>query len=230
MGNPEAVSAASNISVHLYDTFIFDLDGTLLDTLPDLVVLTNRALEETGFPTHTEAEILSYVGSGARALINLAVPQGATDEGKELALARWKALYPEYGYTYTKPIAGIPEVLASLKARGANLGTLSNKFDAATCEVIARYLPRTFDVVHGECEDIPRKPDPTGLLRTIRELGSIPERTVYVGDSAGDIKAAHNAGCFGLGVTWGYNSAESLREAGADALIDTPSQMLGLMA
>lgn len=197
------MGSSCNPAGKTFDTFIYDLDGTLLNTLPDLVVLTNRALQEAGFPQHTEAEILSYVGNGARALINQAVPQDATDEGKEFALARWKALYPEYGYTYTLPYDGMPEALDALKRGGAHLGALSNKFDAATREVIARYLPGTFDAVHGECAEIPRKPDPTGLLRTIRELGSAPERTVYVGDSAGDMVVAHNAGCFALGVNWG---------------------------
>ncbi|HIY84281.1 MAG TPA: HAD-IA family hydrolase [Candidatus Rubneribacter avistercoris] len=103
---------------------------------------------------------------------------------------------------------------------------LSNKFDQGVRDVIAEYLPGLFEVVHGECEDIPRKPDPAGLLRTVRELGSSPKRTVYVGDSPGDVRVSRNAGTFSLGVAWGYHTAERLREAGADEVIEDARDLL----
>ena len=105
-----------------FDTFVFDLDGTLLDTLPDLVVLTNAVLRECGFPERTSAEILSYVGNGVKALMYQAVPQDADEEAVEAAMSRWKELYPQYGYRLTKAYAGIPETVAELKRRGARLG------------------------------------------------------------------------------------------------------------
>jgi phosphoglycolate phosphatase len=208
-----------------YDACIFDLDGTLLNTLPDLVMLTNRALAEAGFPSRTQAEILSYVGNGARALMNQAVPQTADPAAVEEALARWKELYPEYGHKRTAPYPGIVDALKILKAHGLKLAVLSNKFDAATREVIDRYLPGIFQVVHGECDEIPRKPDPTGLLRTVRELDAIPARSVYIGDAPGDMLVARAAGTFALGVGWGYRSVEDLEKARANAVIADPAQI-----
>lgn len=212
-----------------FDTFVFDLDGTLLDTLPDLVVLTNAVLRECGFPERTSAEVLSYVGNGVKALMYQAVPQDADEEAVEAAMRRWKELYPQYGYRLTKAYEGIPETVAELERRGARLGVLSNKFDAGVQEVVGAYLPGLFAVAHGESADIPRKPDPTGLLRTIEELGSVPERTVYVGDSTGDVAVARNAGTYAVGVTWGYHGAERLRAAAADLVIDDPRALLDLL-
>lgn len=212
-----------------FDTFVFDLDGTLLDTLPDLVVLTNAVLRECGFPERTSAEVLSYVGNGVKALMYQAVPQDADEEAVEAAMRRWKELYPQYGYRLTKAYEGIPETVAELERRGARLGVLSNKFDAGVQEVVGVYLPGLFAVAHGESADTPRKPDPTGLLRTIEELGSTPERTAYVGDSTGDIAVSRNAGTYAVAVTWGYHGAERLRAASADLVIDDPRALLDLL-
>lgn len=209
-----------------FDTFIFDLDGTLLDTMPDLVVVTNTTLRDFGFPERTHEEIHSFVGNGGRRLIYQAVPAGTDDATIDAAFAHWTELYPRIGSKLTAPYEGMPEALASLRKRGCALGVLSNKYDGGVQDVIPQFLPGLFDAMHGECADIPRKPDPTGLLRTIRELGSTPERTAYVGDSAGDMTVAHNAGTFAIGVSWGYNPVDSLREAGADAIIDAPDGLL----
>ena len=170
-----------------FDTFVFDLDGTLLDTLPDLVVLTNAALNEQGFPSRTADEIHSFVGNGARALMYQAVPADASPEQAEAAMRRWMELYPVIGNKLTKPYPHMEETLAALAQRGIGLGVLSNKFDQGVHDVIDAYLPGLFPVQYGECDEIPRKPDPTGLLRCIDELGSAPARTAYVGDSPGDV-------------------------------------------
>ena len=208
------------------DCFIFDLDGTLLDTLGDLTDSTNEVLRRCGYPECTEEQILGYVGDGARRLIFLAVPDGTPAEDAEAALALWKELYPGQGYPRTQPYAGIPQALRDLHAAGVKLGVLSNKFDGAAKSNIARFLPGAFDTVYGERAGIPRKPDPTSLLMTIEELGSEPGRTVYVGDSPVDMQTARNAGVFALGVSWGFNSPESLVAAGADAIARTPSELL----
>ncbi len=209
-----------------FDTFIFDLDGTLLDTMPDLVVVTNKTLEHFGYPAHSPEEILSFVGSGAARLIDRAVPEGTSPERCAEALAYWKRLYPEIGLELTKPYGGMAEALKKLKTRGCKLAVLSNKYEGGVKDVIPMHFPDIFEVLHGECEDIPRKPDPTGLLRTIQELGSTPQRTAYVGDSSGDILVAHRAGTFAIGVDWGYNPASSLREAGADVILSSPTELL----
>lgn len=209
-----------------FDTFVFDLDGTLLDTMPDLIMVTNKTLEHFGRPIHTDEEILSYVGDGAQRLIYRAMPQGTPDDVCVEALVYWKELYPQIGLELTKPYAHMPEALAQLKGQGCKLAVLSNKYEGGVKDVIPKFLPHLFDVLHGECEGIPRKPDPTGLLRTISELGSTPERTAYVGDSAGDIKVARNAGTFAIGVDWGYNPVSVLQDAGADVILSDPTQLL----
>lgn len=211
-----------------FDTFIFDMDGTLLDTLPDLVVLTNKALGSVGFPLRTEAEILGYIGGGARALMEQAVPHDAEPGMVEHAFDTWKMLYPAYGFNLTREYSGITAVLQELQRNDIKLGLLSNKFDSAVRMLADRYFPDMFSVVHGESKEIPRKPDPTGLLRTIDELSSTPEKTVYVGDATGDVKTAHNAGTFALGVAWGYQGEEELVRANADAVIKTRTQILEL--
>ena len=213
----------------MYDCFVFDLDGTLLHTLPDLADSTNAVLRQMGYPQRSEEQILHYIGDGARRLLYQAVPATATREDAERALQLWQQLYPQQGYPKTKPFDGIEETLAELKARGIRLGVLSNKFDKPAKENIARFLPGIFDVVYGERLGIPRKPDPTALCALIEELGSVPERTVYVGDSAADMQVAHNAGAFALGVSWGYNQVSALQAAGADMVAQHPAQMIDLI-
>lgn len=211
-----------------FDTFVFDLDGTLLDTLPDLVELTNTALRESGFPERTAAEIRSFVGNGARALMRQAVPQDVGEQATDAAMERWMHLFPTVGNNLAEIYPGIEETLHELKARGMKLGVLSNKFEEGVKEVIRTHLPNTFSAAHGECDEIPRKPNPAGLLRTISELGSSPARTVYIGDSTGDIAVSRNAGVFSAAVTWGYHDVDRLIEAQPDLLIDHPSKLLEL--
>ena len=208
-----------------FDAYIFDLDGTLLDTLPDLVNITNMTLAKFDMPPRTSNEINSFVGNGARVLLQKAVVEGTPDSAIDDILAYWKSLYPEFGHKFTKPYEGMPEVLDQLKADGAKLGVLSNKFDAAVREVIGGQFPGVFDLARGECPDIPRKPDPTGLLAMMRDLGVSGERTAYVGDSGTDMTVAHAAGCTAVGVTWGYRSVDVLRSAGADVLVHAPSEL-----
>ncbi len=141
-------------------------------------------------------------------------------------MRRWKELYPIIGNKLTKPYPHMQETLQELKRRGMKLGVLSNKFDQGVRDVINLYLPGLFDVMHGECADIPRKPDPTGLMRTISELGSTSERTAYVGDSGTDVAVSRNAGVFSIGAAWGYHGAEGLQKAGADAVIEDARELL----
>jgi phosphoglycolate phosphatase len=205
---------------------IFDLDGTLLDTLKDLTVLTNTTLDRMGYPTHTSEEICSYIGGGARPLIEQAVPSGTNKTDVDRALALWKKLYPECGYTYTKPFDGIVEVLDMLHEQQIKIGILSNKFNQAARYAVHRYLPGKADFVHGEGKGFPRKPDPIGLLASIAALGVLPQQTVYVGDSPTDIEVAQRAGTHSVGVSWGYHPGSDLVEAHADRVIDAPKEFL----
>lgn len=213
----------------MYDCFVFDLDGTLLNTLADLTDSTNDVLRQCGYPEHTQEAIRSFVGHGAKRLMFQAVPKSATAEEAEAALGAWKRHYPAQGYPKTKPYDGIVEALRALKGRGAALGVLSNKFDGAAKSNIERFLPGYFDVVYGERAGVPRKPDPRALLMLVDELKSAPEHTVYVGDSPVDMEVANNAGTFALGVAWGFNDVEALRHAGADAIASNPADLLHLM-
>ena len=209
-----------------YSAYIFDLDGTLLDTLPDLVRLTNMVLDQYGWPQRTQDEILSFVGDGGRVLVRRAAPADTCDAEIEEAFAKWRELYPEYGHALTHPFAGVPEMLEQLKARGIKLGVLSNKFDAAAQEVIAHHFPGMFDLVRGECEEIPRKPDPRGLRRMIEQMGVKPQQVVYVGDTGTDVQVAREVGAFPVGVTWGYRPVAELQAAGARRLVDDPHDLL----
>ena len=211
-----------------YDAYIFDLDGTLLDTLPDLVRLTNMVLEQYGWPQRTREEVLSYVGDGGRMLLRRAAPRNAEDADIDEAFECWQGLYPAYGHVLTKPYAGMPEALAALKAEGAKLGVLSNKFDGAVGDVIGRHFPGVFDLARGECEDIPRKPDPRGLLRMMGQLDVAPQQVAYVGDSGSDMAVALAADAFPVGVSWGYRPACELKAAGARLVIDAPQALLSL--
>lgn len=226
----DAVAAAEAASKPSFDTFVFDLDGTLLDTLPDLTVLTNEALAQEGYPPRTQDEIHGFVGNGLMALMYQAIPEGTDAGDAERAMERWKDLFPTYGNDLTVPYPKVQEMLSELLKRGCKLGVLSNKFDAGVQQVIGQKLPGIFEVAHGECAEIPRKPDPTGLLRTIRELGSIPERTVYVGDSPGDVRTARNAGAFAVAVTWGYHDEADFSAEGADPdlMARSPLDLLAL--
>ncbi len=206
--------------------YIFDLDGTLLDTLPDLVRLTNMVLDQRGWPTHTRDEILSYVGDGGRVLLRRAAPSGVSEADIDSAFAVWQELYPTFGHALTKPYDGMVDTLAQLKAQGMKLGVLSNKFDAAVKEVIAQHFPDTFDVARGECEEIPRKPDPRGLQHMLNQLNVQPHQVVYVGDSATDMQVAQAVGALSIGVSWGYRPVAELQAAGAQRIINTPQELL----
>lgn len=221
------------MTMPLFDTFVFDLDGTLLDTLDDLMVLTNDVLGEFGLPPHTREEINSYVGNGVAALIYQAVPAGTPQEVADACLARWKEAYDTYPNDLTKPYPGIEAMLADLRRRGCKLGILSNKFDRGVTFIVDKCLPGAVDAAYGEGgeRNFPRKPAPEGLLAVIQELGSTPARTVYIGDSPGDIHVARNAGCYAVGVSWGYHDPADFAAAGwdPDILADDPEQILALV-
>lgn len=220
---PRAKAAVSGKSeswlAQRFDAVVFDLDGTLLDTLPDLVRLTNAVLAEHGWPERTRDEVLSYVGDGGRALLGRAAPAGTADADLDEAFARWRELYPTLGHALTQPYPGIPELLAELKRHDVKLGVLSNKFDAAAREVVAEHFPGMFDLVRGECAEIPRKPDPAGLQFMMRALNVSPAHVAYVGDSATDMQVAVAAGAFPVAVGWGYQPESALRAAGAMAFL-----------
>lgn len=209
-----------------FDTFIFDLDGTLLDTVSDLVILTNETLREFDFPVRTKDEILSFIGDGLRVLLQRAAPEGASDEQIDRLHDCWQELYPRYGIAATEEFPGITEMLQELKERGKKLAVLSNKFDKGVSDLIPSSFPGIFDAYHGVSEAIPRKPDPAGLLSVINELEADSRTVAYVGDSVVDIEVAKAAKVASIAVTWGYQPKESLIAANPFALANTPQELL----
>lgn len=215
-----------------YDTIIFDLDGTLLDTLEDLKNAVNYALEEMGWPARSLDEVRQFVGNGVAKLMERAVPAGTGPADTARALDIFKAYYARHSKDKTAPYPGILETLEALRAMGCKLAVVSNKFDAAVKDLARDYFPGLMDLAAGENEagGVPKKPDPTMVLQTIAALGSTPDRAVYVGDSDVDLQTAKNSGLPCISVTWGFRDEGFLREHGATALIHHPGELVKLIA
>lgn len=208
---------------------IFDLDGTLLNTLGDLRAATNHALAVRGLAPRSMDEIRRFVGNGIRLLICRAMPEGTSDAEIDAALEDFKAYYAAHIHDHTVPYDGIPQLLTALRKRGMKVAVLSNKIDSASQELIAYFFPGKTDVVFGEHIGVPRKPDPTSCRMVMQQLGVQPEQVLYVGDSGTDMQTAKHAGLYAVGVTWGFRSREVLTENGADVLVDSPEQILQII-
>lgn len=207
------------------DTIIFDLDGTLLNTLWDLTEATNYTLKECGYPERSYDEIRHFVGNGVEMLIRRAVPEGTSEDRIQEVLAIFKIYYMHNSRNNTKPYDGIIELLEHLKRKGFKIGVVSNKFDKAVKDLCNNYFFGLIDVVIGESANVPKKPSPIGVLKTIEELGANPDKTVLVGDSEVDIETAKNAGIYSIGVLWGFRDEQTLIDAGADELVDSPERL-----
>lgn len=208
---------------------IFDLDGTLLNTLADLCSAVNAALRLRGLPPRSIEEVRQFVGNGVRNLMRRALPAGTDETEIDAALADFKQYYLAHICDSTIPYDGIPELLSSLRTRGIRIGVLSNKVDDASQQLIRHFFPGQTDVVFGEHEGVPRKPDPTSCKLVMTQLGVKPEEVLYVGDSGVDMQTAVHAGLTAVGVTWGFRDQEELIQNGADFLADTPAQILELL-
>lgn len=208
---------------------IFDLDGTLLNTLGDLRAATNHALEVRGLPPHSMEEIRQFIGNGIRLLICRAMPEGTPEAEIDAALDDFKAYYAAHIHDRTVPYDGIPQLLTALRERGIKVAVLSNKIDSASQQLIDYFFPGKTDVVFGEHVGVPRKPDPTSCRMVMQQLGVQPEQVLYVGDSGTDMQTAKNAGLYAVGVTWGFRSKEVLLEYGADVLVNRPEQILQIL-
>ncbi len=205
---------------------VFDLDGTLLDTIDDLAYAVNTALTENGFPTHPREAYFYFVGNGARTLVQRALPQDVEKTVFETVYARYSELYEAHWNVFTKPYDGILELLAALRADGIPLGVVSNKVHDRTLEVIDTFFPNTFDAVFGNRPGVPLKPDPAGVFDALKALGSDPAHAFYLGDTGVDIETGKRAGIYSAGALWGFRTAEELTAAGADILCAAPSDAL----
>ena len=193
-----------------YALVIFDLDGTLLNTLDDLADAANTALAEYGFPPRTTEEIRAFIGNGVSRLIHRAVPEGTDEAVAAAVLARFKAVYTEHVNDKTVPYPGILSPLRELKDRGVRCAVNSNKVDNAVQLLCTEHFDGLLSMALGEREGIPRKPAPDGARRIMERLRVRPENTLYVGDGEADLRTAQNAGIDCAWVSWGYRHVDEL--------------------
>lgn len=232
-----------------FETVVFDLDGTLLDTLDDLHLSTNAALAAHDMPARTLEEVRRFVGNGIALLIHRAVPEGTPADVEAAVLADFRRHYGAHCEDHTGPYPGIPELLAHLRAAGVRIAVVSNKADFAVQELVARQFPDTFDAVLGECEErgIRKKPEPDMVEAALEQMGvaagtpgqgdpspagqdapagsTARGSLAYVGDSEVDVATAANVGCACVGCAWGFRGRESLLASGATVIVDTPAEL-----
>lgn len=208
---------------------VFDMDGTLLHTMPDLAAAANEALVRMGFPTRTQDEMLAHMGYGGRWLIGQIVPAEATPEQRQETFELWREFYIGSDYALAAPYDGMVDTLRALRGQGVKLGILSNKFDAGVHTLAQRHFDGLFDTVQGDAPPAPRKPDPTTLLHMLETLGVRPEEAAYVGDAQVDVQVARNAGVRAIGVSWGYDQAAPLPLDELDAYVHAPRELLALV-
>ena len=213
-----------------YSTYIFDLDGTLLDTIGDLAASVNYALRTHGMPEHSLDDVRRFVGNGVRKLMERAVPDGADNPRFDETFATFRQYYMAHSLDTTRPYEGIPETLAALKARGCHLAVVSNKMMAATLALCHHFFPDTIEVAIGEDEaaGIRRKPAPDTVFAALKTLGVGKEDAAYVGDSDVDIQTARNAGLPCISVLWGFRDRDFLISHGAQTFITHPAELLFL--
>ncbi|MGI6414649.1 MAG: HAD family hydrolase [Thermoguttaceae bacterium] len=210
---------------------LFDLDGTLLDTLADIADSANAVLEERGFPIHEQDAYRYHVGNGVKTLFQRALPEAVrSDELVEACVASFRDVYDRRCNVKTRPFEGISELLDGLVERGVKMAVLSNKPHRFTRKCVAEYLsPWPLDPVLGQREGIPLKPDPAAALEIAGQLKFAPREFLYLGDTGTDMLTARAAGMRPVGALWGFRPEQELRQAGADLLIHAPGEMLSLL-
>ncbi len=213
------------------EAVIFDLDGTLVDSIEDIGAAMNTVLETLDLPLHAADDYRAMLGWGMRRLVALALPESRREPTTlDAAVAAMTAEYGRHPLVRTRPYDGIPELLAELGRRGIPAAVLSNKPDALTQAIVAELFPCTaFHSVQGDRAGIPRKPDPCAALDLCGRMGSEPGKVLLLGDSAVDMETARNAGTARAGALWGYRGAEELLEAGAETLVTHPLAVLDLL-
>ncbi len=208
------------------NTFIFDLDGTLLNTINDLADSTNFALEKNGYKKRTVEEVRSFVGEGVRKLMVRALPKSVDDSVIDQCIKDFKEHYSKNMRNKTAPYEGIMELLKTLKDNNMKVGVVSNKFDRAVKELCKDYFGDLVDIAVGEREGIAKKPAPDSVFEALRILDAKKEYVLYIGDSDTDMETAKNAGVDSVGVTWGFRDKELLIETGAKYIAEKPLDIL----
>ena len=210
--------------------YLFDLDGTLIDSLADIAASVNRMLEARGHPRREEELFRQMVGDGMEKLVERALPEAVREEKLILTcVEEYRAHYDTLWNAQTQPYEGINAMLAELKARGVKLGVISNKAHRFTVPMTEHFFGREiFDHILGQRAEVPRKPDAAGAHEMAAVLGVDVTACAYVGDSGIDMAFAQNAGMLGIGVSWGFRSVDELRENGAQRIVDDPRELLTL--
>ena len=212
-----------------YKLALFDMDGTILDTLEDLTDATNVIMEKYGYPTHGIDAVRSFVGNGLRKLIERATPAD-TDAAKiDAMLADFKVYYADHCADKTHPYDGVREMIARLRAKGILTAVVSNKVDEGVQELVKEYFPGLFDLAVGERPDVKPKPAPDMVFSALERMGIDIREAVFIGDSDVDLKTAQNAGIDGIFVDWGFRTPEVLRSLGAEIVVSTPEQVEALI-
>lgn len=209
-----------------YDTYIFDLDGTLLNTLNDLAASCNYALRSYGFPEHSVDDVRRFVGNGVRLLMCRAIPDGDNNPKFEDCYACFREHYLHHNLDTTAPYPGIMDMIKALNANGKHIAVVSNKFYEATRALVRHFFGEEISVTIGERPDIHKKPAPDTVNEALRQLGVGREGAVYIGDSDVDIDTARNSGMPCISVLWGFRDKEFLLEHGATTLVTTPEEIL----
>ena len=210
-----------------YKAVLFDMDGTLLDTLEDLRDGVNLMLERRGYPLRTTEEIRDFVGNGARQLMQLALPAGTDGAEVESVLEEYREWYKVNYCIKTRPYDGVEEILNLLQAQGIKSAVVSNKPDATARQLAEKFFPGL--PAFGQRDEIPRKPAPDMVRNALEVLGVAAQDAVYVGDSEVDVKTARNAGMPLIAVSWGFRTREQLRAAGAEIIVDTAEELRQLL-
>lgn len=213
----------------MYRLAIFDMDGTLLDTIDDLAVATNQALRRFGFPEHERDAYKLFVGDGIHNLILRAIAP-ANDAASIVSVeAAFHAYYGEHAQDLTKPYDGIADALRAIHRAGVRLAVFSNKPHEYVGVLAEQYFPGLFDMAVGQREGVPVKPDPTAVREIMQRLGCAPEECIYIGDTGVDIRTGRGAGLATVGVLWGFRTKKELEDAGADVIIDKCSDLVQII-
>ena len=208
-----------------YKAVIFDLDGTILNTLDDLADSVNYALSYFGFPVRTIDEVREFVGNGIKNLILRAVPKGTSEQTAEKVLDCFKSYYKEHSAVKTKAYDGINQCILNLKQKDIKIAVVTNKAHFAAVPLCDMYFPDLIDVVIGEREGVRKKPHPDTVIQAMESIGVVSSDCVYVGDSDVDIDTAKNSGMPCISVTWGFRSRDFLLDNGATTIVDTIEQL-----
>lgn len=209
-----------------YSAIVFDLDGTLLDTLEDLTNSLNAVLSQNGFEPRTTQEVKGFLGKGVGVLIGCALPEGKENPSFGTVLEDFKTNYATNSANKTKPYPQVLDLLKTLKEQGVKIGVVSNKYESAVKKLCPHYFGDLLDIVVGETPVIRRKPAPDSLLHVMEVLGTKKEETLFVGDSEVDAQTAQNAGVDFVGVTWGFRTPDDMRPFGAKVFINNPMELL----